>query len=368
MVISERPWTFTKSTTRCGKLRLRDFEITLSAPLKTAKGEISARRGTLIRVEVSGQNDTATDLQTGIGEATPLPGWTESVTDSRNALRECADESPSDALTELGSLPAARHGISLAVLDGQARMSEQSLATYLATGGETRDTVPVNATIGTGSPGETANEAEQAVEAGFKTLKVKVGGQPLSTDVTRVRAVRESVPQSVSVRVDANGGWDSETALEAVEAFSTLDIEYVEQPVSAACLETLADLRGRGVEIAVDETLASHDSTALLAADAADVLVLKPMVLGGVDTAREIAMEAGRKGVDTVVTTTIDAAVARTAAVHLAASLPSVRACGFATADMLEDDLVTDPIPVENGSVRVPQDTGTAGDRFDHLV
>lgn len=340
----------------------------LSVPLKTAKGEISARRGTLIAVEASRQNDTAADSKIGIGEATPLPGWTESVTESRSALRECVDESPEDAITELESLPAARHGVSLAVLDSQARMSEQSLATYLANGGETRDTVPVNATIGIGSPTETASEAEHAVEAGFKTLKLKVGGPPVSTDVARVRTVREAVPESVSIRVDANGAWDPETALEAVEAFSTLGIEYVEQPVSADCLETLSNLRGRGVEIAVDETLTVHDPSAVLAADAADVLVLKPMTLGGVDTAREIAMEAGQTGVDAIVTTTIDAAVARTAAVHLAASLPSVRACGFATADMLEDDLVTDPVPVENGSVRAPQDTGIVGDRFDQLV
>ena len=82
------------------------------------------------------------------------------------------------------------------------------------------------------------------------------------------------------------------------------------------------------------------------------------MALGGVDRAREAARRARAVGVEVVVTTTIDAVVARTAAVHLAASLPDVPACGLATAELLADDLAPDPAPVENGRVRVPQNPG----------
>jgi L-alanine-DL-glutamate epimerase-like enolase superfamily enzyme len=61
-----------------------------------------------------------------------------------------------------------------------------------------------------------------------------------------------------------------------------------------------------------------------------------------------------------VVTTTIDGAVARTAAVHCAATIPSVFACGLATADRLAEDVGPDPAPVEDGSIRVPQSPGLA--------
>jgi L-alanine-DL-glutamate epimerase-like enolase superfamily enzyme len=50
--------------------------------------------------------------------------------------------------------------------------------------------------------------------------------------------------------------------------------------------------------------------------------------------------------------------VARTAAVHVAAAIPDVRACGLATADRLESDLGPDPCPVEEGRISVPQDPG----------
>jgi o-succinylbenzoate synthase len=345
-------------------MKLKDFEVNLASPLGTAKGTITERRGTLISVGIE-NSDT---LPVGIGEATPLPGWTESVAECRQALAARSGDTPEEALAALSGRPAARHGVSLALADATARQAEQSLATYLADGDAVRDSVPVNATIGVGDPEQAATAAEQAVAEGFETLKIKVGAGELSNDIDRVRAVEAAVSDTISVRVDANGAWTPSTAREAVESFAALGIEYVEQPVPADQLDAMTSLRGHGVEIAADEALATHDPAAVLSAEAADVLVLKPMALGGVDRAREVALSAYQRGVDTVVTTTIDAAVARTAAVHLAASLPTVRACGFATAQLLESDLVADPVPVEDGRVQVPDGPGAAGDRFVDLV
>ncbi|MFC6754694.1 o-succinylbenzoate synthase, partial [Halorubrum tibetense] len=48
-------------------MRLRRFSVALSSPLGTARGDIREREGFLVGVE------------SGVGEATPLPGWTESL-------------------------------------------------------------------------------------------------------------------------------------------------------------------------------------------------------------------------------------------------------------------------------------------------
>lgn len=349
-------------------MRLREFEVALSKPLETAKGTITARRGTLISVESNMNPGGDSESYTGIGEASPLPGWTESVTECRQALDTQTDTTAKQALQALSGLPAARHGVSLALADAAARERGQQLATTLADGGPVADTVPVNATIGIVEPENAVETAKQALRDGYETIKMKVGAGDLSSDIERVRAVLSTLPDQVTVRVDANGAWNPSVAQEAVESFAALGVQYVEQPVPAEQLSALAALRGHGVEIAVDETLLAHDPVDVLKADAADVLVIKPMVLGGIDTARETAIKASEEGIETVVTTTIDAVVARTAAVHLAASLPSVRACGFATAHMLADDLTADTVPVENGRVQVPNRPGSAGDRFQDLV
>jgi o-succinylbenzoate synthase len=354
----------------------RPFSLDLSRPLGTAKGTVERREGDLLRLD-------AGDAR-GVGEATPLPGWTESLADCRAALdavaevddatlRDAVDADPRDPLgaapssvtDPLADASAARHAVESAVLDARGRRDGRRLAALL--GDDPAATVPVNATIGDGSPEETVTAAIDAVDAGFSCLKVKVGAGDLNRDVTRLRTVRAAVGSDVELRADANAAWDRETAREAVDAFAMFGLSYLEQPLAPDDLSGHAALRGRGVDIALDETLATARVSDVLDADAADVLILKPMALGGPARAHAAARRALAAGVDPVVTTTVDAAPARTAAVHVASAIPDVRPCGLATAGALESDLVPDPASVEAGAVTVPTGPGVAGDAFDGL-
>lgn len=356
----------------------REFSLTLARPLGTARGTIERREGDLLRLDTGDAR--------GVGEAAPLPGWTESLADCRAALdavegvddaalRAAVDADPRDPLAAappsltdpLCDATAARHAVESVVLDARGRCDGRPLAALLADDPAPAATVPVNATVGDGSPEETVDAARHAVDAGFPCLKVKVGVGDLDRDVRRLRAVRGAVGPDVELRADANAAWNPETAREAVNALAALDCSYLEQPLAAGDLAGHAALRGQGVAIAVDETVATTTVEEVLDANAADVLVLKPMALGGPARAYAVARRALAAGVDPVVTTTIDAAPARTAAVHVAAAIPDVRPCGLATADALETDLVPDPAPVEAGEVTVPSGPGVAGDAFDGL-
>ncbi len=334
---------------------LREFAVDLAHPLETADGTIERREGILLRVsEVAAA---------GVGEATPLPGWTESLETCRDRLdaakRRLNDDDPAAALEAVDGSPAARHAVHLALADLRARQEGVPLYRYLGSVGRV-ERVPVNATIGVGSPDEVAAAAEGAVDRGFRCLKLKVGSGPVAADSERVAAVSEALPRGVALRADANGAWDREQASEAFRAFAGSDVEYVEQPLDPADLSGHADLRreAAGVGVALDESLRAASIDEVLDAGAADVVVLKPMVLGGLDRARRAALRARRAGVAPVVTTTVDAVVARTGAVHLAASLPGIDPCGLATADRLAEDLAPDPAPVESGDIEIPQNDG----------
>jgi o-succinylbenzoate synthase len=372
------------------RLALDRFSLPLARPLSTANGDVTEREGFVVTVATEGTDrdghgdpagddvaDATDGDRRGVGEATPLPGWTESLADCERALRTAAaglpDAAPAtalDALDDVGGLddaPAARHGLSLALADAAARRAGVPLAGWL--GDDPAASVPVNATVGDGDRESTVGDAEAAVADGFDCLKVKVGARSLDADLDRLRAVREACPDA-ALRADANGAWDRDTAREAVDVLADLDLAYLEQPLAAGDVAGHAALRehaaetGGGVAVALDESLAGSAPERLLDADAADVLVLKPMALGGVDRAREAALTARERGVDAVVTTTIDAVVARTGAVHLAASLPDVRPCGLATAGLLGADLASDPAPVERGRIAVPEGKGNVAGRF----
>lgn len=170
---------------------------------------------------------------------------------------------------------------------------------------------------------------------GATTAKVKVAqaGQTLRDDVARVAAVRERVP---NVRVDANGAWSVEEAVEALHALG--ELEYCEQP--CATVEELAQVRSRvGTLIAADESVRrAEDPLRVARAGAADVIVLKAAPLGGVRRAMAIAEECG---LPVVVSSALDTSVGIAAGVALAAALPSLPyACGLATTSLLEGDVV----------------------------
>ena len=329
-------------------MKVEQFSLPLSRPLSTAAGTIERREGFLVRIEIDGV--------VGVGESTPLPGWTESL-DACEAALDAVDN-PETELTNgsLDATPAARHGVSLAMLDAHSRAAGVPLYRFL--GGEKRvEGVPVNATIGDGSPSETAQAVRAAVDDGYPAVKVKVGARSLSADLERLTAVRERCP-SVELRCDANGAWTPAVAARAVERFVDVDVSFVEQPLPARELSEHAELRGDTVGIALDEGLVEHGIEAIIEADAADVIVCKPMALGGIDRARSVIERAREAGLDAVVTTTIDGAVARAGAVHLAASVPAVRACGVATGDRLVADLREEIAQIRDGSALVPQGKG----------
>ena len=343
---------------------VESFSLGLDSPLDTARGQITQRRGFLVGVDAAGV--------TGIGEATPLPDWTESFDNCQDALTATEPTLPATA-PDPATTPAAAHAVELARLDARGRGQATPLAAMLRQEAFGVDAdpvpqqVPVNATIGDGTVDATVTAAEEAITNGSECLKLKVGARSLDADIERVRAVREAVGDGISLRVDANGAWAVPTAKQAIDAFAALDVAYIEQPLPADDLDGHRELRDRGVEIALDESLASASVSAVLDADAADVVILKPMALGGPLQTTRAAAAAREAGVDPVVTTTIDAVVARTAAVHVAAAIPAVDPCGLATGSLLADDMAADPVTLAAGTASVPTGGGLCGDGFASL-
>ena len=218
-----------------------------------------------------------------------------------------------------------------------------------------RTAIPVNALVPAVDAATALRLATEAVAAGVTTVKVKVGGGPLADDADRVAAVRDALGPAGRIRLDANGAWDVDGAVEALARLGGFDLELVEQPVPD--LADLARVRRRvSVRVAADESLRSlGDARRLAALGAADVIVVKVQPLGGVRAALVVVEEAG---VPAVVSSLYETSVGLAAGVALAAALPELPyACGLGTATLLAGDVVADPLVPEGGmiSVRRPE-------------
>jgi L-Ala-D/L-Glu epimerase len=267
------------------------------------------------------------------------------------------------ALRDIDTWPfvgrAARAATESALVELLARASGRSVAAFL--GPAPAAEVAVNALLGVGSPGETAARAADLVAAGFRCLKLKAGDEPVSELVSRVGAVREAVGATVALRVDFNGTLAVKAAEDALQRLASFELEYVEQPIAvSAGWEALAHLRWTGaVPIAADESVRDVGAArALLDAAAVDALVVKPARVGGLRQASAIIDLATAAAVPVTVSTLFETGVGLAGALHLAAIAPGPQAHGLATAELLESDLLAQPLALAGGRMRLPDGPG----------
>ena len=251
---------------------------------------------------IGGRAVTLLEGPAGWGECSPLPGYPADPGACRRAAEEAA----------LVGFPEPR-----------------------------RDGVPVNALV---------DGPDFDVEdlAGYPAVKVKVGAPG---DVDLVAKVRDAVGPHVALRVDANGTWDVEVAVDAITRLARYDLEFVEQPV--ASLDDLARVRARvDVRVAADECIRTvDDARRLRELGAADAIVLKQQPLGGVRAALAIAEEAA---VPAIVSSMMETSIGIAAGLALAAALPDLPfACGLATLSHIGGDVVRDPLLPQDGVLRV---------------
>jgi O-succinylbenzoate synthase len=214
-----------------------------------------------------------------------------------------------------------------------------------------RDSVPVNCTVPAVSPERAA--AIVTAPHGCTTAKVKVAepGQTLDEDVERVGAVRQAMGPEGRIRVDANGGWSVEQAVEAITVLGETGLEYVEQPVGT--VEDMAAVRRRvDVPIAADESIRRvEDPLRVVNLGAADIAVLKVQPLGGVRACLRLAEQIG---IPVVVSSALESSVGIAAGVALAAALPELPyACGLATTSMFGRDVTAAPMHPVAGRLAV---------------
>lgn len=320
-------------------------------PVRTARGEFAGRASVLLELRDR-------EGATGCGEAAPWPGFgTETAGRAHELLRDAAallegrDAEPGERIAGLDALladaPAARTAVQGALWDLAARRAGRTLARHLAVGvvapaAAALTRVPLSALLAAHDPDELRAEAARARSAGYAAVKLKLGARPLAADVARVRAVRDGLGPGVRLRGDANGAWSRTQALAAFAALAEFDFEYIEQPLAADDVDGLVQLRGHGtVRVAADESVATgQGARRLLAAGAADVLVLKPATLGGPAAALEIAAQARNAAVGVTFSHTFESAVGARHALHCAAAWGDPEAVhGLATEGLFVADV-----------------------------
>ncbi|MGQ7868949.1 o-succinylbenzoate synthase [Sunxiuqinia sp. sy24] len=225
--------------------------------------------------------------QTGIGECAPLPGLsTETPEEVETALKSIGQD-PKPFLKNpelLQAIPSVRFGLETALLDLQNGGTQTLFPSAFTQG---KEGIPINGLIWMGTAEHMQNQIQSKLQSGYRCIKLKIGALHFDKELELLQGIRHQYPASqIILRVDANGAFKPEEAIDKLNRLATLNLHSIEQPLAARQWTAMHELCQQApVPIALDEELiginALADKEQLLDTIQPQYLVLKPSLHGG---------------------------------------------------------------------------------------
>lgn len=221
--------------------------------------------------------------------------------------------------------PAAKAAIDIALHDLLGKAA--GLPVHDLVGGRSNTELTYPRVISVGEPAAMATAASAAVDAGFASVKIKVGQGDPRDDIARVQAVGEAVAGRVPIRVDANQGWRRpDVAISTIRALSGHGVCWVEEPIRAGDVDGLAEVR-RAVEVPImaDETCQGPGSLLrIIQARAADLVNVKLMKAGGIHPSLSMVQLAQAAGIRVQIGSMVESSLGSAAGFHVASARVNV--------------------------------------------
>ncbi|MBI3839296.1 MAG: mandelate racemase/muconate lactonizing enzyme family protein [Planctomycetia bacterium] len=274
----------------------------------------------------------------GAGEATVAPRWSgETVWGAQALIERVLSEhlvgcDPFDIVEIDRRMDAscihnwfAKSAIEMACWDIQGKA--ESKPVYELLGGACRPlAIRSRYSMGAYEPERARARAKELVAAGFTTIKVKVGRDP-AADVERVHVVREAIGPRIALSIDANCGWEVETAIRAIHEMADCNLALVEQPTPDGDYAALARVR-RAISVPVmadDICFNLVHARELVRNECCDVISVYPGKQGGIRKAKEMIDFAATHDVACSIGSNLELDVATAAMAHLVVACPNMQ-------------------------------------------
>jgi muconate cycloisomerase len=252
----------------------------------------------------------------------------------------------------------AKGMIDMACYDLMGQISDLPACYFM--GGKFVDRIPIAALIPLAEPMLVKGILRSYYKKGFKNFRLKLG-KGINEDLEIVQLVRKTFGNEINIRVDYNQAYSPSMAVQAIKTIEPYKIDFVEQPVKASDYIGMAFVQER-----VDIPLMSHegfftlrDFITLVEMKAVRVLGLNSERPGGVTKAIKALNYAKMRGLDVVLH---NQPLGIASAMHIHFTIAQYPFIDHATElfgqEMLQDDLILDPIDYSNGMAKIPKEKG----------
>ena len=310
------------------------------------------------------------------GEAAPLPKLSiDDVPDFENQLKNLCEklqvediEADDEAVyawvdTHIpNALPSIRFAFETALLDlihgGQKMIFASDF--YASS-----KPIPINGLIWMGDKQFMLDQIDKKLEEGFDCIKMKIGAIDFEQECALLEYIRNRYsPEEIVLRVDANGAFSPDEALNKLRKLATYGLHSIEQPIAQGQIDAMAELCSKTpLPIALDEELIGvhswEDKNILLETIKPQYIILKPTLVGGLRSCREWIALAESKGIGWWMTSALESNVGLNAISQFTSTYPVKMPQGLGTGQLYHNN-ISSPLVIRQGQLVYDTDVSWA--------
>ena len=331
------------------KATYHKYILNFKQPSGTSRGILKTKETWFIILEANGQQ--------GIGEcgilrglsADDRPDYEEKLKWTCNNIHLGLEE----LYSELVEFPSIQFGLEMAFRSLESASSFQLFPSEFTNG---TDAISINGLIWMGTEAFMKQQIKEKIEAGFSCIKMKIGAIDFQTEYNLLKSIRKEFSKSdIELRVDANGAFSVDDALDKLNYLSELDLHSIEQPIKQGNWYEMASLcEDTPLPIALDEELIgvfeASEKQKLLQIINPQYIILKPSFIGGFKGSKAWIDLAEERSIGWWITSALESNVGLNAIAQWTYTLQNTMPQGLGTGSLFTNNFDS-PLLVKNGKL-----------------
>ncbi|MEW7280235.1 o-succinylbenzoate synthase [Aquimarina sp. 2201CG1-2-11] len=255
---------------------------------------------------------------------------------------------------ELKEFPSIQFGIEMAF---KSLESDTSFLLFPSDFSMHNDCIPINGLIWMGSKQFMYEQILDKLENGFDCIKMKIGAIDFESEIDLLSYIRSNFSsKQIELRVDANGAFESEEALDKLKKLAAFELHSIEQPIRQGQYEDMEVLcKETPLSIALDEELIGvfelNQKKELLQRIKPQYIILKPSLIGGFKGTKEWIDIAESLQIGWWITSALESNIGLNAIAQFTYTLNNKMPQGLGTGGLYTNNFES-PLYVHNGTLK----------------
>ncbi len=332
------------------KATYHKYILNFKRPSGTSRGVMTTKETWFIILEENGKR--------GIGECGILRGLSvDDRPDYEERLKWACENinlGKENLVSELVEFPSIQFGLETAF---KSLESADEFTLFPSAFTKGFDSIPINGLVWMGDESFMRQQIKDKIVSGFDCIKLKIGAIDFQTELDILKSIRKEFSVSdIELRVDANGAFSKDEALEKLKRLSEYKIHSIEQPIKPKQFEAMAKLcEVTPLPIALDEELigvfAKEDKNDLLQTIKPQYIILKPSLIGSFSGSQQWINLAEQLNIKWWITSALESNVGLNAISQWTYTLKNSLPQGLGTGSLFTNNFDS-PLTVKNGTLQ----------------